>query len=375
MKNKKIIVWLLKLFISWRLILLLITWVAVKLIPYKAGFLGGGEFAYQLNPLYWAWANFDGGYYLAIARQGYLQFQQAFFPFYPLLIRFLARFLKDYLFSSLLISHLAFLAVMYLFYRLTKLDFGQKAARMAVLFLLLFPTSFYFGSAYTEALFLALVLASFYAARRRAWLWMGIFGCLASATRLVGIFLLPALIVERWQAQKDGDRRWLDFWPLLLILAGLVSYMVYLQKTVGDPLYFVHLQGFLKTGRTGGRIILPYQVCWRYLKMICTTKADVLYFTVWLELLTSGLFLGLIIFSYRQIRLSYFIFMVLAYITPTLSGTFSSMPRYVLILFPGFMVLPLLVEKHSWFKRVYLFFAIILGMAAVMLFTRGYWVA
>ena len=168
MKNKKIIVWLLKLFISWRLILLLITWVAVKLIPYKAGFLGGGEFAYQLNPLYWAWANFDGGYYLAIARQGYLQFQQAFFPFYPLLIRFLARFLKDYLFSSLLISHLAFLAVMYLFYRLTKLDFGQKAARMAVLFLLLFPTSFYFGSAYTEALFLALVLASFYAARRRA---------------------------------------------------------------------------------------------------------------------------------------------------------------------------------------------------------------
>jgi len=312
---------------------------------------------------------------LAIARQGYLQFQQAFFPFYPLLIRFLARFLKDYLFSSLLISHLAFLAVMYLFYRLTKLDFGQKAARMAVLFLLLFPTSFYFGSAYTEALFLALVLASFYAARRRAWLWMGIFGGLASATRLVGIFLLPALIVERWQAQKDGDRRWLDFWPLLLILAGLVSYMVYLQKTVGDPLYFVHLQGFLKTGRTGGRIILPYQVCWRYLKMICTTKADVLYFTVWLELLTSGLFLGLIIFSYRQIRLSYFIFMVLAYITPTLSGTFSSMPRYVLILFPGFMVLPLLVEKHSWFKRVYLFFAIILGMAAVMLFTRGYWVA
>ena len=204
---------------------------------------------------------------------------------------------------------------------------------------------------------------------------MGIFGGLASATRLVGIFLLPALIVERWQAQKDGDRRWLDFWPLLLILAGLVSYMVYLQKTVGDPLYFVHLQGFLKTGRTGGRIILPYQVCWRYLKMICTTKADVLYFTVWLELLTSGLFLGLIIFSYRQIRLSYFIFMVLAYITPTLSGTFSSMPRYVLILFPGFMVLPLLVEKHSWFKRVYLFFAIILGMAAVMLFTRGYWVA
>ena len=109
--------------------------------------------------------------------------------------------------------------------------------------------------------------------------------------------------------------------------------------------------------------------------MILTTKADVLYFAVWTELLASILFLALSVFAYLRLRFSYFVFMVLAYITPTLSGTLSSMPRYVLTLFPGFILLALLAEKYRWLKIIYPIIGGILLIIATILFTRGYFVA
>lgn len=376
LKVKKTIGWILSLFLIWRLGVFVFAFLGLKLVPLRVDFIGTAEDLYLKKPLLWAWANFDGAHYLIIARQGYLQFQQAFFPFYPFFIRFLTRFFNNYLFSGLLISHLSLLLALFLFYQLVKLDFKDKIAKRSLLYLLLFPTAFYFGSVYTESLFLMLVLASFYAARKKHWLLVGVLGGLASATRFVGIFLFPALVVEWWQEQRGREKvKLTDVWPLFFIFCGLLFYMAYLGKTVGDPLYFIHIQPLFGAERTGGKLILLYQVFWRYLKMILTTKIDVLYFSVWLELITSLLFLVLLIFSYLHFHLSYFIFMLLAYITPTLTGTFSSVPRYVLVLFPGFILLALWAEKYRWLRVLYPIFAIILSIVAVILFTCGYWVA
>jgi len=374
---KKLYKWLLGLFLVWRAALLLVAFLGMSFAPFKLDYLGGGQDLYLKNSLLWGWANFDGVHYLAIAKQGYLQFQQAFFPFYPLMIRSLAGFFKNYLFSGLLISHLAFLAALFLFHQLIRLDFKEKTAKRSLFYLLIFPTAFYFGSVYTESLFLMLVLGSFYAARKRKWLLAGVLGGMAGATRFVGIFLFPALVIEWWQ-EKNGNKKknkLADLLPLSFIFLSLLTYMYYLQRTTGDPLYFIHVLSIFGPQRTGGRVILLYQVFWRYLKMICTTKADVLYFAVWLELIGSLLFLFLTIFSYFRLRLSYFVFMFLAYITPTLTGSFSSMPRYVLVLFPGFIALSLLAEKCRWLRIVYPAFAIILTIVSVIFFTRGFWVA
>lgn len=372
---KKVFKRILVLFFIWRLSLLFIAFLGIKLAPFKLDFLGGGKDLYMRNPLLWGWANFDGVHYLTIAKHGYLQFQQAFFPFYPFLVRALTNLTGSFIFSGLFISHLTFLMALFLFYQLVRLDFSQHIAKRSLLYLLLFPTAFYFGSVYTESLFLMMILASFYTARKKQWLLAGLFGALASATRFVGVFLFPALVVEWWREEKDKKGKFADFWPLTLIFVGFLTYMAYLQKTVGDPLYFIHVQPLFGAERTGGRIILLYQVFWRYLKMIFTTRADVLYFAVWLELVTSVLFLALTVFAYFRLRLAYFVFMVLAYITPTLSGTCSSMPRYVLVLFPGFILLAGWAEKHRWLKIAYPVLAIILAVVCIIFFTRGYWVA
>jgi len=375
--TQKIIKFIVATFLIWRTALLLFAFSGINFIPLHEDYLGGGIEIYKNNPLLWGWANFDGVHYLNIAQGGYGLYQQAFFPLYPYLLRWLAPvFSKDYLLSGLAISHLALVLALYLLYKLIRLDFEEKIAKRGILYLLLFPTSFYFGSVYTESLFLALVLGSFYTARRKKWLIAGILGAFASATKFVGIFLFPALLIEWYQSRRESKNEDIkSFLPLLFIGFGLLFYMWYLKKTVGDPLYFIHVQPFFGAERTGGKIILLYQVFWRYFKMILTTKADVLYFAVWTELLASILFLALSVFAYLRLRFSYFVFMVLAYITPTLNGTLSSMPRYVLTLFPGFILLALLAEKYRWLKIIYPIIGGILLIISTILFTRGYFVA
>jgi hypothetical protein len=100
-----------------------------------------------------------------------------------------------------------------------------------VLYLALFPTAFVFTALYSDGLFLALSTASFLAALRgRSWT-AGILGCLAVATRLVGIALLPALLYLLW---PRGERQRLRPLPLLLLPAALGAYALYLHYAVGD---------------------------------------------------------------------------------------------------------------------------------------------
>jgi len=374
-KDKKILKWLATVFLIWRIGLELAVWLGKKFLPQKLGYLGPS-----------VWANFDGVHYLWIAQNGYGLYEQAFFPLYPWLIRWLAKFIHNYLFSGLVISHLTFFAGLYLFYRLLLLDFSEKFACRTIILLLLFPTSFFFASFYSESLFFFLMIAAFYFARKGKWLFCGIFGALASATRVVGIFLLPALLIEFYNQSKPQTsnikhqtsnikHQASSLLSLFLIPLGLVWYMRYLAVRWGDPLLFAHVQEHFGAQRTSGKIILLYQVFWRYFKMILTTKADPLYFVVWLELLAALGFLALLIWGYFQkIRSSWLFFGVLTFLLPTLTGTFSSLPRYVLVIFPGFISLSLLLEKYRWGKILYLTFVVLL-IISIALFTRGYWLA
>ncbi|MDP3998627.1 MAG: hypothetical protein Q8P89_03360, partial [bacterium] len=330
-------------FVVWRVSLLTTALVGSAFIPQRSGFLGLS-----------VWANFDGVHYLSIAQNGYMRFQEAFFPLYPLLTGFLARsiFLGNYLWAGLFISHISFIIAIFIFYKLLSLDFSQKQTRLAIFGLLLFPTSLFFGSVYTESLFLVLILASFYMARREKWFWAGVLGGLASATKLVGIFLLPALFWEWYQDKIKNQRSKINplnnpLW-LSLIPVGLISYMVYLNNFVGDPLAFMHAQPAFGAQRTGGEIIFLPQVLWRYFKIFSTVPFT--YYDFWIAFLEFFVFsvvvLTLIWFWKKEARRSYLIFSFLALIGPTLTGTFSSIPRYAGVLFPIFIFYGLIKNKR-----------------------------
>ena len=388
-------------FLFWRLLLSFASWLGQRFIPLKEGFLGGEGFG--------VWANFDGVHYLSIAQRGYIDFEQTFFPLYPLLIRFLAPLFRgNFLFSALFISHICLLTTLLLFSKLLQLDFKDKLSIIhhpepeqssvqgstkpssalvyghPLIILLLFPTSFFFASVYSESLFLMLVLGAFLAAKKKGWGLAGILGALASATRLVGVFLLPALLVEFWQQKtlrnwklafrrNPAKRAIGNLIYLLFIPLSLFAYMFYLRKAFGDPLRFLHAQQAVGYRETARIILLP-QVFWRYLKIFLTVSPHT--FAFWVAVLEFGttvLFLILTVFSFLKLSLSYSIFMLLSILTPTLTGTLNSMPRYVLTCFPGFILLGLINNRVM---RVFLLSAFwFLLIILTAFFTRGYFIS
>jgi len=359
----------------WQMALILISLISSRIILPRNGYRYS-QFTQTAPEYLLSRANFDGYHYLLISQKGYGAYQQAFFPMYPRLIKFLSPFLKNELFAGLVISNVCFLFSLFLFYELICLDYKEDTAKKVLIFLMIFPTSFFLGAVYTESLFLFLILGSFYAARRGKWWLAGILGGLASYTRIVGILIFPALIFEWYEKNKFENLKLKikNFFPLFLIPLGLLYYMNYLRQNYKDPLLFVHVQSYFGANRSNGKIILLYQVFWRYLKMVLTTKIDILYFTVWLELLTALGFIALLILAFRKkMRTSYLVFGSLAFVLPTLSGTFSSLPRYVLVLFPAFIYLGMIKSKLIQFG-LWVIFGLLLIISAA-LFYQGYWIA
>jgi len=162
------------LFSVWRVATLLVSFLATIVIP-----KWGGWFPYPdkvliptgLPSWIWGFGNFDGVHYLRIAQDGYMAANsQAFFPLYPLLIRFLNIFPKSttldtsiytdpsYFFTGFILANILFIFALYFFYKLVRMDFGERIGYLSLILLLVFPTSYYFGSVYTESLFLLLAL-------------------------------------------------------------------------------------------------------------------------------------------------------------------------------------------------------------------------
>lgn len=356
-------------FVVWRIALVLVGWVGSFIIPQRIGFLGSIP-----------WVNFDGIYYLLIAERGYGLYQHAFFPLFPALISLLAPvFGGNYLISSLFLIHTSLIIALILFWKLVAIDFDTNVSRWTCIFLLIFPTSFFLGSVYTESLFLLLVFGSFYAARKKRWFVAGILGTLAAATKLVGIFVLPALLIEFFLQQKGALilysikvllRR---AWGALLVPLGLLSYMYYLNNKIGDPLAFLHSQPAFGANRSGNEIILLPQVVYRYIKIFLTVPViNYDYWIALLEIVSFFVALFVLILSIRKIRLSYLVFSLLSILTPTLTGTFSSMPRYVLAAFP---ILILMSIQNKMVKLLLCIGSLLLSIILGMLFARGYFIA
>lgn len=336
---------ILKSFAFWKLFTFLPILISPFFFELQKNFLGGGIQKYLSNPYFWSWANFDGEHYLSIANMGYANGEQAFFPFYPILIKLFG----GSLISALLISNIAFLIALYGLYKLIKLDYSSEIAKVVTVLLLAFPTSFYFGAAYTESIFLMLIVWTFYLFRKYKFTLAIILGSLSSLTRVIG-----------------------------LVPLGVLSYMGYSKYKWGDYLAFFHAAKNFGEQRSDHLILLP-QVFYRYFVKIIPNLSWSYFpvvFTTLLEIVVASAFLYLIFKSFTKIRIEYWIFLTFGYIVPTLSGSFSSLPRYVVVLFPAFIYLGTILKDQNKYLRlgIYLFLAII-AVVAQMLFVRGYFVS
>ncbi len=377
-------IFLFKSFSLWRIFLIFFAILAVKFIPLQRNFLGGGMANYLSSPLLWSLSNFDGEHYLAIAHEGYRPLTYFFFPMYPLLINLISgifgKSVISYLISGIFVSHASLLIGMIGFYKLMGLDYERKISKLGLILLFLFPTSFYFGSVYTESLFFAFSVWSFFAARKRNWVAAGILGAFATATRVIGLAVVVGLFIEWWQYMRTTQDRRKIFLPLISVLIsflGIGIYLYYLYIRTGDPFNFLTTVNIFGSQRSASLILLP-QVFYRYIFKILPSlnyTNFIVYFTPWLEFIIALLFTSLAIFSFFKLRLSYSIYLLLGFLIPAFSGSFSSLPRYVLVLFPAFILGGIYLNKIGRWQ--YLIF-VVLGITLFIctsFFARGNWIS
>ena len=122
-----------KIFLVWRFGLLVVSFLASKILAFKFSFPYAGSLliSTKLPDWIWGWGNFDGVHYLTLANHGYDGFgTQVFFPLYPMLGHLFNNF-----WSLLLVSNLSIFLAAILFFKLVKKKFGGITAWWCVIFL------------------------------------------------------------------------------------------------------------------------------------------------------------------------------------------------------------------------------------------------
>ncbi len=341
---------------------------------------------YQIHiPFYtlWqSWNHWDTGWYLNIAANGYPQIQStAFFPLYPLLIRGLTFFIHNSLIPSLIISNVSGLVMLIVFYQLVQEDFDREQAQRTILYISLFPTAISFLVAYTESLFLCLALFSFYQMRNGQWWIAGLFGFFATLTRSAGVLLLLPFCYE-YLRQHTFQLKKLRFDALAIVLfpAGIAAFSTYCYKTLGDPLAFSHAQI-----NWNHYLAAPWIGIVGSIQAITNSKGILSYISItnFINVMPDLFILVLVILSivgpwrFKRDYWAYTIIGIMFYIFPQLFPAHSteypiqSMARYMLAVFPAFIVLATL-GKHRIVHYSYLLTAGASFISFLILFLMGH---
>jgi hypothetical protein len=195
----------------------------------------------------------DGLQYQHIAEHGYSYNPNegsniAFFPAFPLAARVLGNVagwptkwaLMAVAHGALICTFVVFAA--YLGAR-SSVD-GDEGTGLALVVFGLWPTTFFFRMAYSESLFVLAAMSLLYSIERRWPLIIAAAICgAATATRPVGVALVPLLIVATWQrASSKTAFAWRLAWVLPISIWGLSTFVLYQSLTFGNPLAFVQTQ-------------------------------------------------------------------------------------------------------------------------------------
>ncbi|HMD02990.1 MAG TPA: mannosyltransferase family protein [Candidatus Baltobacteraceae bacterium] len=361
-------------FIVTRLPIIAVAELASAMIGQRSG----THVAESANPLLAVWGRWDAVHYLDIARRGYYGTDMAFFPLYPLLIRFVGAFVGNELLAGMIISNVALFFALLFFYKLVEHQFDRAVAHRAIFYISIFPTAVFFSAAYTESLFFMLTVASFYYIREHNWLRAGLLGALAALTRVEGVLLAVPYLIEVFTSDGAGSwRRWFStrrgalevILGALAIPAGLGAYMLWLWVLRGDPLYFSHVQAHWNR-----HLAWPYESIWHSLKAIATSHVAATVSAQVIELAFTALMISVLIAGFWRLRPSLSAYMTLSIVVPMSTSSLMSMPRFALVLFPMFMILALW-GKRPWVNNAIVAFSLpLLGLFTV-LFADWYWVA
>ena len=297
------------------------------------------------NPFWDRFARWDSGWYSGIASQGYKYVEGrpnnlAFFPVYPQLMGVLGRVMggakQDFYFAGILIAWLSFAVAMPLLYRLARLDLPHEEAVRATVYAAVFPSAYFFGAVYSEALFLLSLVGAAFALRKQHWLWAAVAAMIMTATRVNGVMFLPALALIGWDAAGDSvsDRRR----ALVAVAAGLLgigAYSAFVYSISGHPFEWydsITRWGYHPGGNPlAGLIAIAEALITRPFQFIATERMAP--YDTLNAMAATGALIALP-FIWLRFGRGYAAIVVCGLLLPLSSGQYEGLGRYCSVLFP-----------------------------------------
>lgn len=287
------------------------------------------------------WQRWDVLHYQAIAERGYAAFDTSLFtpPLYPLLMSATSLVFGGNTLASGLLASISFYAASIIaFYRLAQFELKNEVhARRAVLYLVIFPTAFFLMTPYTESLFMVGSVMCLFYLRKKEWLLAGIFGAVAASARLTGAVLFLPALWSAWESWKE-HKNWVGWLSPFLVGVAALVFPLYAWLGLGQSM----MAPFeAQSQRFHGGFTFPGV---NIVFALRETIAGNFPITNSLDIVATILFTGLIVPIWKYLPRVYGIYyagFIALYLT-RIADVYPllSMARYVLALFPAFLILP-----------------------------------
>lgn len=332
-----------------------------------------GDFFFKQVPIRWldVWGRWDSDFYVAIARSGYPGFapdrgwvwNAAYFPFLPAMMRGLSVLLGGvdvYVCGVVVANAMLVLAVSYAD-RLVRLDGSDAFAELFVVCLLAYPGSHWFSCVYTESSALFFGVFAIYCARTGLAPAAGLACALSAFTRSSGVMVCLPVLYEFCRTPSGALRwSWRALW-LALPAVTLGEHMLVNYDIYRDPIYFAHVQA--GWGRTF--VFFPWSLVWGALHAPPWGNGRTLDYPLWGIAALTLVYLG---WRMRE-RLGYMLLATADTLLPLSTKLLNGIHRYMGSNFPLFLILARLIERRTFWRRLYLGAG--LGLLALFSFKWG----
>jgi len=333
-------------------------------------------------PLAGVWERWDACWYIKIATFGYESGEQsaAFFPAFPMAVRVVATItFLPYPVAGMIVPAIAFVAAVTGLVRLVETSHGIVIARRAALYLGIFPSAFFLFAPFTEALFLAAVVWTLVFARERRWLLAAVLAFVAGLTRVQGLLLVLPLAWEALVAARDArsdrrlatrDGRFIVATSVIATVAPAIAFLGFAfaaRQLSGETPY--DAQAFWG----GTSFHPPWEVVAASYRWI-VERGDGAQALNLITLIGSA---ALLLAAARRMPLTYSLYawppiiLIALRIQPT---PLTSTIRYVVVLFPIFIVLALLTGR-PWLERAWVILSLLFLGLLTATFLGGDFVA
>jgi hypothetical protein len=175
----------------------------------------------------------DGVWYRTVAERGYLlipgrQSDSAFFPLFPILLRWLHDLGLSFITSGVAIANVAFVIGIVAFYEVGRRLVPEHVAETSALFAAFFPMSFVFSMTYPESLVLAALALALLAALNGRWTLSALAGTAAALGRPEAMFFALPLAAIAVGTARIGRARGRAIGAALAPVASVATFPLYL---------------------------------------------------------------------------------------------------------------------------------------------------